>query len=164
MFSFHRTLIARLAVDGLRHEVGEKMPKRRFGYVRELPSGKFQASYAGPDGGRHIAPTTFTHRSLAEEYLKTQQALIQLGQWKQEPPRDGSRGTPTFGDYCEHHISLQTTSRGELLEASTQHLYRNLLRTHLSPFAALHLVPGIAGQISLSKCLNKLNLVSWKSG
>lgn len=33
------------------------MSKRRFGYERELPSGKFQASYAGPDGGRHIAPT-----------------------------------------------------------------------------------------------------------
>lgn len=116
------------------------MTKRTFGYIRELPSGRFQASYVGPDGARHKAPLTFKQRSSAREFLKNQEALIQLNQWEKDSdfgPTD--QDTPFFGVYCERHISIQTTSRGDLLELSTQALYRNLLRTHLSPFAPLRL-------------------------
>lgn len=114
------------------------MSKRSFGYVRRLPSGRFQASYVGPDGLRHNAPRTFRQRS-AREYLKTQEALIQLNQWEQDSKHEVQIERPLFGEYCERHISIQTNPRGELLELSTQSLYRNLLRTHLSPFAALRL-------------------------
>lgn len=116
------------------------MPTKKFGYTRKLPSGRFQASYVGPDGQRHNAPTTFSGELLARKYLKTQDALIQLGQWTSSSgPEPEAEPTPTFGDYCERHISIQTTSRGALLERSTQFLYRQLLRTHLSPFAPLQL-------------------------
>lgn len=116
------------------------MTKRTFGYIRELPSGRFQASYVGPGGARHKGPLTFKQRSSAREFLKNQEALIQLNQWEKDSdfgPTD--QDTPFFGVYCERHISVQTTSRGDLLELSTQALYRNLLRTHLSPFAPLRL-------------------------
>ena len=33
--------------------------KRRFGRVRELPSGRWQARYKGPDGIDRPAPRTF---------------------------------------------------------------------------------------------------------
>ena len=33
--------------------------RRGFGHLRRLPSRRYQASYLGPDGDRHIAPTTF---------------------------------------------------------------------------------------------------------
>lgn len=116
------------------------MTKRTFGYIRELPSGRFQASYVWPDGVRNKGPLTFKQQSSAREFLKNQEALIQLNQWEKDSdfgPTD--QDTPFFGVYCERHISVQTTSRGDLLELSTQALYRNLLRTHLSPFASLRL-------------------------
>jgi integrase len=36
-----------------------KQGHRGFGYVRKLPSKRFQASYLGPDGLRHLAGKTF---------------------------------------------------------------------------------------------------------
>ncbi|HET9301220.1 MAG TPA: hypothetical protein VFO20_00445 [Propionibacteriaceae bacterium] len=33
--------------------------RRSFGYIRRLPSKRYQASYIGPDLGRHAAPDTF---------------------------------------------------------------------------------------------------------
>jgi hypothetical protein len=117
----------------------QKMSTRGFGYIRELPSGRFQASYVEPDNARHNASMTFKQRSSAKEFLKNQEALIQLGQWP-EHSADAieAQETPLFQAFCERHISIQTTSR-DLLEPSTQHLYRNVLRTHLSPFVPLML-------------------------
>ena len=78
------------------------MTKRSFGYIRELPSGRSQASYVGPDGARHKAPLTFKPRSSAREFLKNQEALIQLNQWEQESGLGAmDQDTPFFGVYCE---------------------------------------------------------------
>jgi hypothetical protein len=33
--------------------------RRQFGWVRQLPSGRYQASYVGPDGVRRLAPKTY---------------------------------------------------------------------------------------------------------
>lgn len=121
-------------------QMEHKMSTRGFGYIRELPSGRFQASYVGPDNARHNASMTFKQRSSAKEFLKNQEALIQLGQWPEHSADPiETQETPLFQAFCERHISIQTTSRGDLLEPSTQHLYRNLLRTHLSPFGPLML-------------------------
>jgi hypothetical protein len=116
------------------------MASKKFGYIRKLPSGRIQASYIGPDGKRHNAPTTFSDKKLARDFLKNQDALIQLGQWTGKVESNQAlTEVQLFGEYCERHISIQTTSRGALLERSTQSLYRQLLRTHLSPFAPLRL-------------------------
>ena len=40
--------------------------RRHFGFVRKLPSGRFQASYLGPDGRRRTAPETFGRKQDAE--------------------------------------------------------------------------------------------------
>src|SRR5215217_5136545 len=53
-----------------------KRSRRSFGYVRKLPSGMWQASYLGPDGKRHNAPTTFQTKIDADGYLSTVQAKI----------------------------------------------------------------------------------------
>lgn len=46
------------------------MAPNRFGNVRELPSGRFQARYR-PRNGPHItAPHTFDTREEAEEWLQ----------------------------------------------------------------------------------------------
>lgn len=69
-----------------------KAGHRGFGHVRKLPSGRWQASYIGPDLRRHTAPTTFVvlsgnrphevrSRAAAEVWLNNEDRLIQLGTW-----------------------------------------------------------------------------------
>jgi integrase len=55
--------------------------KRRFGRIRKLPSGRFQARYQGPDGQDHPAPTTFATEKLAEKFLSIVEADIAQGRW-----------------------------------------------------------------------------------
>jgi integrase len=115
------------------------MTTRRFGYIRKLPSGRFQASYQGPDDNRHKAPTTFSNERIAKEYLKKQAALIELGQWENATSEKTVKSSsPLFGDYCARHVDIQTTSGGNLLRPSTKALYSRILRTHLSPFVEIH--------------------------
>lgn len=45
--------------------------RRSFGWLRRLPSGRWQASYTGPDTMRHYAPSTFTAKLDAEACLPT---------------------------------------------------------------------------------------------
>jgi integrase len=108
------------------------MSRRRFGYLRQLPSGRWQASYLGPDQERYRAPHTFKTRNDGAQWLNHEEAHIITGQWMLR-----KNITPPFGDYCENFIATQTTSSGEALKPTTQHLYRTLLRVHLQPF---HLV------------------------
>ena len=42
---------------------------RRFGTIRQLPSGRYQAGWRGPDGHMHNAPDTFVTRDQAERWL-----------------------------------------------------------------------------------------------
>jgi hypothetical protein len=43
--------------------------RRRFGRVRQLPSGRWQARYPGPDGQLRNAPETFAQKGDAERWL-----------------------------------------------------------------------------------------------
>lgn len=60
-------------------EKGRLMPnnkgrRRRFGAVRSLPSGQFQARYKGPDGTMHAADRTFPTQTDAEVWLSVKEA------------------------------------------------------------------------------------------
>jgi len=50
---------------------------RRFGMIRRLPSGRFQASYVGPPGKRVNAPETFRTRTDANRWLVLVQADLE---------------------------------------------------------------------------------------
>jgi integrase len=50
-----------------------KVSHRRFGNVRRLPSGRWQARWSGPDGYVHKAPDTFDTRPDAEAWLASQE-------------------------------------------------------------------------------------------
>lgn len=106
------------------------MSKRRFGHIRQLPSGRWQASYTGLDGKRYRAPSTFSKKKDAEAWVKYEEALIETNRWVEER----AKVTPLFGEYCANFIETQTTRTGELLKPTTKHLYRTLLRVHLEPF------------------------------
>jgi integrase len=55
--------------------------KRGFGRLRQLPSGRWQAAYTGPDGRLHKAPRTYAAQIDAEGWLAGERRKIDLGTW-----------------------------------------------------------------------------------
>jgi integrase len=107
------------------HAGGNRRGRRRqFGNVRALPSKKFQASYLGPDGERHNAPTTFQTRGDAEAWLSVQQSKIIERRWKPAPPPSS---TITLAEYAG------TWLRGRELKPRTRAEYARLLETKILP-------------------------------
>lgn len=60
------------------------MRGRRFGTIRQLPSGRFQAGWRGPDRHMHNAPDTFERRSQAEAWLSRVQGELAEGNYVDE--------------------------------------------------------------------------------
>src|SRR5215469_2880164 len=89
------------------------MTKRRFGRVRRLPSGRYQARYSGPDGIDRPAPETFTTKGEAEVWLTLKEAEIVRGDWM-----DPDAGKVAFGKYAASWIDDQ------VLKPRTEELYR----------------------------------------
>jgi integrase len=107
------------------HAGGNRRGRRRqFGNIRALPSKKFQASYTGPDGQRHNAPTTFQTRGDAEAWLAMQQSKIIEHRWKPTPPPSTML---TLDAYAA------TWLRGRELKARTRAEYARLLDTKILP-------------------------------
>jgi integrase len=96
--------------------------KRRFGRVRRLPSGRYQARYLGPDGIDRPASETFATKSDAEVWLTLKEAEILRGDWM-----DPDAGKVAFGKYAVRWVDDQ------VLKPRTEGLYRGLLRNHLAP-------------------------------
>ena len=71
------------------------MAKRRFGRVRQLASGRWQARYPGPDGVDRPAPETFATKTDAEIWLTLKEAEILNGDWIN--PDDGK---VSLGEYA----------------------------------------------------------------
>lgn len=60
----------------------QKGKRRRFGSLRKLPSGRFQARYPGPDGLLRSAPETFPTQTDADRWLVRKEAEIIEGRWR----------------------------------------------------------------------------------
>lgn len=52
-----------------------------FGSIRQLPSGRFQARFIGPDGLRRTAPVTFDSKGAARRWLSMCETDILRGTW-----------------------------------------------------------------------------------
>lgn len=90
--------------------------------IRQLPSGRYQARYTGPDGIRHTAPVTFTTKTDAKAWLDDQERAARTGSW-----RDPRSGRETFGAYATRWITerdLKPRTRGD---------YQRILDKHLIP-------------------------------
>jgi integrase len=99
------------------------MPKRRFGRVRRLPSGRWQARYQGPDGIDRPAPETFADKTDAEVWLTLKEAEILQGEWV-----NPEAGQVQLAEYAATWIEERPGLRLKTIE-----LYRYLLRRHLLP-------------------------------
>lgn len=95
--------------------------RRRFGTVRKLPSGRFQARYPAPDGQLHAADRTFTTQRDAEVWLVRKEAEILDGRW-QDPNQK-----VLFGEYAMAWIK----ERG--YAATTRERNGIALRLHVMP-------------------------------
>lgn len=96
--------------------------RREFGAVRQLPSGRWQASYLATGGLRRTAPNTFRTKADAHAWLTVRQSELLRGDWL-----DPDLGRVTLDDYAtkwivEHRIS-----------ARTRDLHEGLNRLHIRP-------------------------------
>lgn len=103
---------------------GNKPGHRRFGNVRRLPSGRYQASYIGPDGRRRVAPETYERKSDAERFLTLVEAQIYRGEWT-----DPESGKIELQDYAETWIRQRPGLRPRTVD-----LYSWLFRKHIAPY------------------------------
>jgi hypothetical protein len=111
------------------------MPKRRFGRVRKLPSGRYQARYHDPSGLDRPAPHTFATKTDANQWLINTEATLISGSW-----RDPDLGRIALGQYLttwiEHRsglrprtVDLYTWLYGKYIEPSL----RNCLLSDITP-------------------------------
>ena len=63
---------------------------RSWGWIRKLPSGRYQASYTHL-GARHYAAHTFTAKMMAEGWLAGERKMIEGGDWTSPSRRKAVR-------------------------------------------------------------------------
>jgi integrase len=97
--------------------------RRRFGAVRRLASGRWQARYLGPDGLMRPADCTFASKTEAERWLVRVEGEIVNAEWI-----DPDAGKVPFADYAAAWIGERPNLRPKTLQ-----LYGYLLRCHLRP-------------------------------
>jgi integrase len=97
--------------------------RRRFGAVRRLPSGRWQARYPGPDGVVRPADDTFATKTEAEIWLNGKETEMIAGEWI-----DPDAGAVPLGEYSATWIAERLGLRPKTIT-----LYRYLLRAHIVP-------------------------------
>ncbi len=102
--------------------MASRRKRREFGAVRQLPSGRWQASYLAADGLRRTAPSTFRTKADAHAWLTVRQSELLRGDWL-----DPDLGRLTLDDYATKWIAEHRIS------ARTRDLYEGLNRLHIRP-------------------------------
>ncbi|AKK11746.1 tyrosine-type recombinase/integrase [Corynebacterium uterequi] len=79
------------------------MARQSWGNTRQLPSGRWQARYTGPDGKTHKGPHTFPDKLTATGWLAETRRNIDLGVWvpyraNTTPPTVGELGSQWLAD------------------------------------------------------------------
>jgi integrase len=97
--------------------------RRRFGSVRQLRSGQWQARYQGPDGILRPADRTFPTKTQAEQWLTRTEADMLAGDWT-----DPDAALITFREYATDWIDERPGLRPKTIE-----VYKYVLGRHLLP-------------------------------
>lgn len=107
--------------------------RRPFGALRQLPSGRYQARYIGPDGLHYLGPSTYLLRSDAEAWLRDEEILIDRQQWTPPTNRAVEHRPATVAQWCEHIITRRQQRSRKPLRDSTAATYRNLVKLVIAP-------------------------------
>jgi integrase len=129
-----KTTAIRLEIKERIQHMPAKHGQRRWGHIRKLDSGRFQASFIGPDLRRYNAPVTFDSKTYAEGWLARERELIQLtayngAEWVspvQRKAKAAVRGetVAAYGRRWVKHRNIKT---------STRLLYADLFKKHIEP-------------------------------
>jgi integrase len=111
--------------------------RRRFGSIRKLPSGRYQARYPGPDGVERPADDTFATKPEAENWLTLKEAEILEGDWI-----DPDAGEILIPDYVSTWIAERPGLRPKTVKN-----YSSLLRCQIAPYLATVTV----GELTLAR-------------
>jgi integrase len=111
--------------------------RRRFGSIRKLSSGRYQARYPGPDGVMRPADDTFVTKTEADNWLTVKEAEILDGDWI-----DPDASEVLIPDYAATWIDERPG-----LRPKTVVNYRSLLRCHIAP----HLATVTVGELTLAR-------------
>lgn len=116
--------------------------RRTFGQITKLPSGRYRARYADPDGRRapngepvrHNAPHTFETMQDAEAWLTDERRLITAGAWSSPSARRAGRQAelPTLGDYAPRWLASRKVKGRPLADRTRDH-YQELLDRFILP-------------------------------
>ncbi|OBG36207.1 site-specific integrase [Mycolicibacter heraklionensis] len=106
-----------------------KRGHRGWGWIRKLPSGKYQASYIGPDLVRHKAPKTFSAKMDGEHWLSNERRLIERDEWTPPAQRVEIQKLKavTVGEYADNWVEHRN------VKPRTRSMYKDLLRLHIKP-------------------------------
>jgi integrase len=100
--------------------------RRRFGKVRKLPSGRYQASFVHPVTGRRVAaPDTFQRKGDAERWLSLVETDLARGTWM-----DDKLGQEPLSDYAKAYLRDSPSVGARWRETCERNL-----RIHLAPLA-----------------------------
>jgi integrase len=103
--------------------------RRRFGKIRKLPSGRYQASFIGPSGTRQTAPHTFRTKTDADRWLTTVESDLSRGTWLDE-----GLGREAFGNYARAWLRDHPKMGPRYRETCERNL-----RLHLAPLEGVPL-------------------------
>jgi integrase len=111
-----------------------KSEYRRWGHIRKLDSGKYQASFVGPDLRRYNGPVTFDSKTFAEGWLARERELIQLCAYNGTAwvsPVERSAKTAVRGETVESYATRWIESRN--IKPRTRIGYTDLMTKHIAP-------------------------------
>jgi len=115
--------------------------RETWGRVRKLPSGRYQASYEGPDLKVHAAPSTFQALDDARAWLRHERRLVEADQtggtpWlapkarraaEDDAAAQAAAGAVTLREYATRTIALRQ------LKSTTKEDYTKLLDRYIFP-------------------------------
>lgn len=101
--------------------------RRRFGRLRKLPSGRWQARYPDARGAMVSAPRTFATKTDADRYLASVETDMSRGAWF-----DPRAGQETLQAYAERWLTARRV-KGQPLAPRTRELYRWQLDRQINP-------------------------------
>ncbi|MCV7381461.1 site-specific integrase [Mycobacterium alsense] len=109
----------------------ERKQRRSFGRLRQFRSGRWKASYTGPDGMLYEAPTTFALKQDGEAWLTDRRREIDRNLWSPSSGQD-DRPNALFADYADEWLKRRTV-KGRPLKDRTRAHYEALLDQHINP-------------------------------
>lgn len=107
--------------------------RRRFGQIRKLPSGKFQASFIPLNSSkRQNAPSTFVTKTDARAWLTKVEADLSRGTWLND-----ELGQQTFGTYARAWLHDNTKIGPRYRETCTRNQRLHMTALEDIPLRAL---------------------------